>query len=575
MSRLRVNKLTNKNNDGAPEFIHGASVTGVVTATAFKGDGSELTGVSADTAILNSGVPSGSASSINFGNNISVDSVANGVASISAPPGLSVKENGQTPIDAVSSLSFDPSGFTVTNSGGGEAFVQNSAGVGINSTGTSIATNVNTLNFVGAGNTFSYDSANNTVNISIASGGGGSSSSSGGYVVTDHKTFASTGGWYNSSTYSSSFRTDGGLKNNKFFSLRGEYKGSSSSGQTRLQIDSFSVSPTTGAISHIQSTQPWTNSSYAGWSTTYWISPDGSGAFFYGGNIAWPGYTSHYQGYGYGHVNSSGNYSGGSYSKTDGDHGYNGMITALPSTGNQYILSAGYHQSYSYRAMSRASYWNGSSWSIGSSNNLGSDTSTTYSGTFISSPDYTASGNNLVSAIWWRGSNTAYYLRTIAANGNQTNHSFNNWDSSAVFYQMNDGSVIMYSSQGNYRFSDYANKSSLSATYPYPTSTYIDGEGLGNNKFILPLNTSSAAKNNTPLLLAQINPSNGTLTALEFGPEAKMSDGFYPLDGSYTRFFTVWANSSATTPSHIVFIANRGYAKTEVMTVEWPFTTPL
>ena len=179
MSRLRVNKLTNKNNDGAPEFIHGASVTGVVTATAFKGDGSELTGVSADTAILNSGVPSGSASSINFGNNISVDSVANGVASISAPPGLSVKENGQTPIDAVSSLSFDPSGFTVTNSGGGEAFVQNSAGVGINSTGTSIATNVNTLNFVGAGNTFSYDSVNNTVNISIAGASSGGSGSGG------------------------------------------------------------------------------------------------------------------------------------------------------------------------------------------------------------------------------------------------------------------------------------------------------------------------------------------------------------------------------------------------------------
>lgn len=181
MSRLRVNKLTNKNNDGAPEFIHGASVTGVVTATAFKGDGSELTGVSGDTNILNSGVPSGSASSINFGNNISVDSVANGVASlsVSVPPGLSVKENGQTPIDAVSSLSFDPTGFTVTNSASGEAFVQKidpPAGVGINSTGTSIATNVNTLNFVGAGNTFAYDSASNTVNISIAgasSGGGG------------------------------------------------------------------------------------------------------------------------------------------------------------------------------------------------------------------------------------------------------------------------------------------------------------------------------------------------------------------------------------------------------------------
>ena len=572
MSRLRVNKLTNKNNDGAPEFIHGASVTGVVTATAFKGDGSELTGVSADTAILNSGVPSGSASSINFGNNISVDSVANGIASISAPPGLSVKENGQTPIDAVSSLSFDTTGFTVTNSASGEAFVQNSAGVGINSTGTSIATNVNTLNFVGAGNTFSYDSLTNTVDISIASGGGGSSS--GGYTVTDYQTFSSSG-WNNSSTYSSSFRTDGGLKNNKFFSLRGEYKGSSG-GQTRLKIDSFSVNTTTGAIEYITSNAPWVNNSYGGWSTTFWISPDGSGAFFYGGNIPWPGYSGHYQGYGYGHVNSSGSYTGGSYSKTDGDHGYNGMITALPSTGNQFILSGGYYQHWSYRATSRASYWNGSSWSIGSMNNLGSDTSTTYSGTFISSPNYTASGNDLVSAMWWRSSSTNYYLRTVAANGNQTNvGGFSDWDSNAVFYQMDDGSVIMYSNVGNYKFTDYSNKSSISGTHPYPRSTYIDGEGLGNNKFVIPLDTSSASKSGTPLLLAEINPSDGTLTALEFGPEAKISDGFYPLNSSYTRFFNVWADSSATTPSHIVFIGTPGGARTEVMTVEWPFTTPL
>ena len=573
MSRLRVNKLTNKNNDGAPEFIHGASVTGVVTATAFKGDGSELTGVSAETNILNSGVPSGSASSINFGNNISVDSVANGVASlsVSVPPGLSVKENGQTPIDAVSSLSFDPTGFTVTNSASGEAFVQNSAGVGINSTGTSIATNVNTLNFVGAGNTFSYDSANNTVNISIASGGGGSSSS--GYTVTDYKTFSSTGGWTNSSTYSSSFRTDGGLKNNKFFSLRGESKAST---HTRLQIDSFSVDTSTGAISHIQSYAPWTNTSYGGWSTTFWISPDGSGAFFYGGNISWPGYGGHYQGYGYGHVNSSGSYTGGSYSKTDGDHGYNGMITALPSTGNQYIMSAGYYQHWSYRALSRASYWNGSSWSIGSMNNVGSDTSTTYSGTFISSPNYTASGNDLVSAIWYRTSNSNYYLRTVAANGNQTNvGGFGNWDSNAVFYQMDDGSVIMYSNVGTYKFTDYSNKSSVSGTYPFPRSTYIDGEGVGNNKFVLPLNDQSACKSGTPLLLAEINPSDGTLTPLEYGPEATIADGFYPLNNYYTRFFTVWADSSATTPSHIVFVGTPGGARTEVITVEWPFTTPL
>ena len=251
------------------------------------------------------------------------------------------------------------------------------------------------------------------------------------------------------------------------------------------------------------------------------------------------------------------------------------MITALPSTGNQYILSTGYYQHYSYRAMYRSSYWNGSSWSIGGISNPSSDTSTTYSGTFISSPNYTASGDDLVSAIWYRTSSSNYYLRTIAANGNQTTHYHSSWDSNSVFYQMDDGSVMMYSTVGNYKFTSYSSRQEINGAHPYPRSTYIDGEGVGNNKFVLPLDNGSACKSGTPLLLAEINPSDGTITALEFGPEAKVADGFYPLNSSYTRFFNVWADSSATTPSHIVFIGTPGGARTEVITVEWPFTTPL
>ena len=46
--------------------------------------------------------------------------------------------------------------------------------VGIQSAGTDIATGVVTaLNFIGAGNTFNYDSSSKTVDISIAGGGGG------------------------------------------------------------------------------------------------------------------------------------------------------------------------------------------------------------------------------------------------------------------------------------------------------------------------------------------------------------------------------------------------------------------
>ena len=78
MSRLRANQITNENANGAPNFPHGLTVTGVVTATntqdtfsnivvgsavtansqgidvtgivtatSFKGDGSNLTGIDA------------------------------------------------------------------------------------------------------------------------------------------------------------------------------------------------------------------------------------------------------------------------------------------------------------------------------------------------------------------------------------------------------------------------------------------------------------------------------------------------------------------------------------------------
>ena len=84
MSRLRVNSLTNKTNDGAPEFTHGASVVGVVTATSFSGDGSGLTNITGATQIINSGVPYGTATGINFGNNFKVESIdAQGNATLS------------------------------------------------------------------------------------------------------------------------------------------------------------------------------------------------------------------------------------------------------------------------------------------------------------------------------------------------------------------------------------------------------------------------------------------------------------------------------------------------------------
>ena len=56
----------------------------------------------------------------------------------------------------------------------GELNVTGGINIGIQSTGTDIATGVVTaLNFIGAGNTFAYESSSKTVDISIAGGGGG------------------------------------------------------------------------------------------------------------------------------------------------------------------------------------------------------------------------------------------------------------------------------------------------------------------------------------------------------------------------------------------------------------------
>jgi hypothetical protein len=60
----------------------------------------------------------------------------------------------------------------VTYYGDGSKLQNIISGVGIQSTGTVIGTGITTLNFIGAGNTFSVDGG--TVNISIQGGGGGS-----------------------------------------------------------------------------------------------------------------------------------------------------------------------------------------------------------------------------------------------------------------------------------------------------------------------------------------------------------------------------------------------------------------
>ena len=53
MSRIRADQLVNRAGSGGPKFPNGVaegfSVSGIVTATSFRGDGSQLSGVDAST----------------------------------------------------------------------------------------------------------------------------------------------------------------------------------------------------------------------------------------------------------------------------------------------------------------------------------------------------------------------------------------------------------------------------------------------------------------------------------------------------------------------------------------------
>ena len=51
--------------------------------------------------------------------------------------------------------------------------IRDSYNIGISSAGDSIASEIKTLNFIGAGNTLVHHASTNTVDISIAGGGGG------------------------------------------------------------------------------------------------------------------------------------------------------------------------------------------------------------------------------------------------------------------------------------------------------------------------------------------------------------------------------------------------------------------
>ncbi|MEC8552869.1 MAG: hypothetical protein VXY93_20415, partial [Pseudomonadota bacterium] len=73
----------------------GISITGVVTATTFIGDGSGLTGIVASgsgVVIKNSGSTVGTAGTINFGDNLSVTPISAGIVTITGSAGVDTSQ---------------------------------------------------------------------------------------------------------------------------------------------------------------------------------------------------------------------------------------------------------------------------------------------------------------------------------------------------------------------------------------------------------------------------------------------------------------------------------------------------
>ena len=87
MSKVRADSYTNRSGDGAPTFTYGSVVTGIQTATTFKGAGSELTGTANNLTVATaqglSGTPSISVNAVTASGNISaVDGTFSGNVSV-------------------------------------------------------------------------------------------------------------------------------------------------------------------------------------------------------------------------------------------------------------------------------------------------------------------------------------------------------------------------------------------------------------------------------------------------------------------------------------------------------------
>ena len=452
----------------------------------------------------------------------------------------------------------------------GEAVITGGVNIGIQSGGTNVTAGVVTaLNFVGTGNSISYNAGTKVVNISISGGGGGSGTRptqfSSIFVPNDS-------GFSAQLAYSAIARTAGGSKGNTFFIVRAE----GSSTVTRYRVYPITVDRTTGVITSGTPVNAWSNSSVGNnYSTTHFVGPDGTGAIFAGGHNAIPGTSTYTFSYFKFIVNANGTLSDTAQVNTNADHVTNGTYMTLPTAINSgYIPSVGYDANNSSRAHYRLSTTNGSTITVGSIVSLGSDTSTVYPVQMYSQPGVYQSGTQAIGFINYRTNSSNHFIKAFSANGLNADYAVNAFDSQIYGFQMANGEVILYClGLGKvFRFASYNSVTDISSTalsnfVPTPVSgNYIYPHFCnGTNEFVFSLNTVAPFTFNSPLIKATLSNSTGfTITGIT-SPDAITSVGY---NSDYTSLYPLYANANDATPDKLLlFASSYNYFKAKVISM--------
>jgi len=118
MSQLNVDSIRNKTGTGAPSFPSGVTVTGIVTATSFSGDASQLTGISSALSVgigitINSGIVTATTFSGALIGNVT-GNVTGDATGLSGTPNITVGTITATSAIVGSAVTINSSGINVT-----------------------------------------------------------------------------------------------------------------------------------------------------------------------------------------------------------------------------------------------------------------------------------------------------------------------------------------------------------------------------------------------------------------------------------------------------------------------------